>query len=394
MSSSHATSTSAERRLSKPRKLKDSCNECAASKVKCTREQPECTRCLSRGFACVYSTSRRRGKHKASPIVKRSPEWKNYHNLSSSIASSTTLPISIPHNHNTYPSANFLPTSYASENYGDTLSQCYSRDVTPFYDSDPCSSSVYNDTLLSTFSAYLPNDATDNALCNTNTSGTFFTAGHDYTIPQSWDCSVPLPNPTPLTPQDCKSLALQALLDKHTTPRPDCAAILFKPTCISLQSQAAAPPPPLQHLQDETAVLQIVDSILSCRCSASGEITLLLAQLLSGVLENLCAAARTEQANANSSCSSMDGVNDVGMLGLNVDIYGNATTTDVTQSLFRRVQRVGGLVERLCTCLNETRGRGGVRKSWEGVGVQVVRELKEGLKGATKEVLRGSLWCV
>jgi len=52
------------------------------------------------------------------------------------------------------------------------------------------------------------------------------------------------------------------------------------------------------------------------------------------------------------------------------------------------------LVERLCTCLNETRGRGGVRKSWEGVGVLVVRELKEALKGATREILRGSLWCV
>jgi len=119
--------------------------------------------------------------------------------------------------------------------------------------------------------------------------------------------------------------------------------------------------------------------------------------MLSGVLEDLCAVARVEHAavSGSSSSSSLDGDNDMAMLGLNMDVNVNAgVATDVTQALFRRVQRVGGLVERLCTCLNETRGRGGVRKSWEGVGVLVVRELKEALKGATREILRGSLWCV
>lgn len=44
------------------RKLRSSCDRCGASKLRCDRSQPECTRCLSVGIACVYGVSRKAGK--------------------------------------------------------------------------------------------------------------------------------------------------------------------------------------------------------------------------------------------------------------------------------------------------------------------------------------------
>ncbi|CAG8893138.1 unnamed protein product [Penicillium egyptiacum] len=43
-------------------KLKDSCDKCSASKVRCTKEKPCCTRCDKLGYTCFYSPARRAGR--------------------------------------------------------------------------------------------------------------------------------------------------------------------------------------------------------------------------------------------------------------------------------------------------------------------------------------------
>lgn len=43
-------------------KLKDSCDKCSASKVRCTREKPFCSRCDKLGYTCLYSPARRAGR--------------------------------------------------------------------------------------------------------------------------------------------------------------------------------------------------------------------------------------------------------------------------------------------------------------------------------------------
>ncbi|KAJ5794559.1 transcriptional regulator family: Fungal Specific TF [Penicillium paradoxum] len=48
---------------SQPRlKFRSSCDPCAASKVRCTKEQNGCSRCVQNGLKCVYGRSRRKGK--------------------------------------------------------------------------------------------------------------------------------------------------------------------------------------------------------------------------------------------------------------------------------------------------------------------------------------------
>ena len=49
-------------------KLRDSCNACAASKVKCNKEKPICARCAKRGMRCEYFVTKRAGrKHEPRP---------------------------------------------------------------------------------------------------------------------------------------------------------------------------------------------------------------------------------------------------------------------------------------------------------------------------------------
>ncbi|KAG7284356.1 hypothetical protein NEMBOFW57_010729 [Staphylotrichum longicolle] len=45
-----------------PRKLRDSCTDCASSKVKCSKDKPTCARCARRGVTCTYMVSRRTGR--------------------------------------------------------------------------------------------------------------------------------------------------------------------------------------------------------------------------------------------------------------------------------------------------------------------------------------------
>lgn len=45
-----------------PTKLRDSCNACAVSKLKCSKEKPECARCAKRGHRCEYFATRRAGR--------------------------------------------------------------------------------------------------------------------------------------------------------------------------------------------------------------------------------------------------------------------------------------------------------------------------------------------
>lgn len=43
-------------------KLRDTCDACAASKVKCSKEKPTCARCAKRGVICEYVVTRRSGR--------------------------------------------------------------------------------------------------------------------------------------------------------------------------------------------------------------------------------------------------------------------------------------------------------------------------------------------
>lgn len=57
------------------RKLKDSCDLCSSSKVRCDKTKPACSRCASLGHPCSYSPARRAGRpHRIRPGSEKSHE--------------------------------------------------------------------------------------------------------------------------------------------------------------------------------------------------------------------------------------------------------------------------------------------------------------------------------
>ncbi|KAK4234122.1 aflatoxin regulatory protein-domain-containing protein [Achaetomium macrosporum] len=49
-------------------KLRDSCHNCASSKVKCPREKPACSRCVKRNITCEYVATKRGGRRHDGPV--------------------------------------------------------------------------------------------------------------------------------------------------------------------------------------------------------------------------------------------------------------------------------------------------------------------------------------
>ena len=73
--------------LETPR-LKESCDKCSASKVRCTKEKPFCTRCDKLGYTCFYSPARRAGRPYRSR--KQLPERRDSEELSHASARDIT----------------------------------------------------------------------------------------------------------------------------------------------------------------------------------------------------------------------------------------------------------------------------------------------------------------
>lgn len=60
-------------------RLRDSCHNCALSKVKCPREKPSCSRCETRGITCQYFVVKRPGRRRMS-TSPNSPSKSNNNN--------------------------------------------------------------------------------------------------------------------------------------------------------------------------------------------------------------------------------------------------------------------------------------------------------------------------
>ncbi|KAI0902992.1 hypothetical protein F4823DRAFT_330375 [Ustulina deusta] len=66
-------STSATR-APPPRKLRDSCCNCAKSKLRCSKEKPTCARCVKQGKACSYVPSKRAGRNQTTRLERSGSE--------------------------------------------------------------------------------------------------------------------------------------------------------------------------------------------------------------------------------------------------------------------------------------------------------------------------------
>ncbi|CAG8933250.1 unnamed protein product [Penicillium salamii] len=118
----------------KPPKLKDSCDKCSASKVRCTKEKPSCTRCDKLCYVCSYSPARRVGRpianEAATQFVDESLKLYSHSNLAevgtnlSSIGSHTTPQASLSQPESTLGMGQSQQTQPHTTNHGDIEPDC------------------------------------------------------------------------------------------------------------------------------------------------------------------------------------------------------------------------------------------------------------------------------
>ncbi|KAH8705831.1 aflatoxin regulatory protein-domain-containing protein [Talaromyces proteolyticus] len=89
-----------------PLKLRDSCDACATSKLKCSKEKPTCSRCAKRNIACEYVAMKRGGRKPGS----RSHANSNRANIVSNAIINANFKTQLPPSLNN----NFTPNSFTS----------------------------------------------------------------------------------------------------------------------------------------------------------------------------------------------------------------------------------------------------------------------------------------
>ncbi|EUC32420.1 hypothetical protein COCCADRAFT_98812 [Bipolaris zeicola 26-R-13] len=104
-------------------KLRDSCDACAASKVKCHKQKPTCSRCQRRGTPCHYQVNKRAGRRPDSAafpsLATLMLQWEPF-DFDSSFSTTTTISSTHWTDNDTYMHQLLTPTPFFS---GDNSSQ-------------------------------------------------------------------------------------------------------------------------------------------------------------------------------------------------------------------------------------------------------------------------------
>ena len=94
-------------------KLRESCQVCASSKLKCSKEKPTCSRCAKRGLICEYVAAKRGGRrHDDRSSINGSDEISHNSTATSTINRTQRLlpPNSLFAPNSTFPSTNAVPS--------------------------------------------------------------------------------------------------------------------------------------------------------------------------------------------------------------------------------------------------------------------------------------------
>jgi hypothetical protein len=175
-------------------KLRNSCDACATSKIKCTQEKPACTYCVKRSRVCVYGASKR---------VRRSPRT-NTHKARENCVSRTTMAAT------TWTSP--MPTALESNGSYSALGSMTSTDFTSSQNSAPTTplpGQDWPDFLAIMFPTSPPEPSTSAEWINLGASIDSF----PYLDDSTFDFSIPLSGLDQNTPTNRKKVVNPSILN-------------------------------------------------------------------------------------------------------------------------------------------------------------------------------------
>jgi hypothetical protein len=327
------TTGTGARKATKPPKLRDSCDACAAGKVRCTQTKPVCMRCEKRGLICEYIATKRAGrpsqrsnKGRRTKLVKPSKDaQQNVVNILSPPSSHQATPwetsleaspihrgtsCSYENTHAHTISSKCLPTSALSSFLSLTASSSEIDGFFSGFGSSPCLEIATQDN-ISVTNCLDPISAPDSTYAASffGLEDTCFTAEDLFSDTQmaSLDTS-PFDSGQSTSllnlPRCCLMTALSFLSDM-SPPLKNCARRGGSQTSDETKSQF----PTIQSIVAKNErVLEAMENILQCACSQDGYLLTVLSLALFKVLdwytEAAYAATKLKVGAHNTSDSS------------------------------------------------------------------------------------------
>ncbi|CAO1599694.1 hypothetical protein XANCAGTX0491_003410 [Xanthoria calcicola] len=258
------------------RKLKETCDSCSASKVKCEKQWPRCGRCDNLGYPCFYSPAMRKGR--PHPTINGNGQKKSTVEAAKPAKQqkSTTdpdPPFSRP------PSQNDGEQDHASKTKGALAAQQnhHRQSSMPIFPPNMSAHQVPPTASIPRLEAPSPSttstDTSSDIFSPSSTNASSVTS-HDDDI-HTWLPKPPPPNPQSSHPHcssDCASIAIQSLQDLTST-----SSSPMEPTATHL----------LNHqLHTTTTSIKHLSAILICPCSRNPDIGLLNAALVAAILDS------------------------------------------------------------------------------------------------------------
>ena len=329
-------------------KLKDTCDVCSASKVKCDKQKPTCSRCDKLGYSCFYSLARRKGrphppKNQSTPrnsveLGERPSEQQRDVADGEAIPTQTGLSNPAEPRHDT--GANAIPeqreqsnrdahhTNYQQDpelllhQQHSTLAGTRSSGLSSHSNAEACASINRTDSMGMGFPH---TDVTTGNLSTTNTWSTM-SSYSDHSI--SPECS------------DCATVAMNELQLLTT------ASIQLLPLSSSSSAGSLSSQYHLDfnaHLDLDTVLttastaIQRLSTILICPCSYKTEVGLLNAVLCSAILDFYCNILRSSTDPPKSHSLSTHVADEMDLCVAESSLPGETNELELRQVTIRRV---------------------------------------------------------
>ncbi|KAB2572093.1 Monodictyphenone cluster transcription factor [Lasiodiplodia theobromae] len=296
-------------------KLRDSCDGCATSKLKCSKEKPVCARCAKRGMKCEYFATKRagrklggrRGTNAANvPHTASTLPWSI--STTDSLASPDAIQLSFLQHESTYP--DILPDllsagSTASSTPGTLISQIDDFFASPisFFDTSDTANGTDCHPSAQDISSLLDQNGTSLLLQDDAFSAI------DEVIPDLDTAFKPQTPPATqrstscnefLSESPCCCLIRALSLFKQLFPNPSMSCSRSESRGSEKEDSADQFPTLEAVVRENERTIEAISSMLECTCSEDGYLLSIMSLIVLKVLGWYAAAARREARSDES----------------------------------------------------------------------------------------------
>ncbi|MCJ1268838.1 hypothetical protein MMC22_008726 [Lobaria immixta] len=383
-------------------KLKDACDVCSTSKVKCDKRRPICSRCDKLAYSCFYSAARRKGrphppKNQGSQRNPVEPEERPSEEQRDAaegevMPSRTGLPKSVEPHLDTGANARELHHTNYQQNpdphlhyQQGTLARTNSSDLSSYSNAETCANIDRTD-LMDIFFPHT--DATTSNLPKTDAGSTIDVQS---TISSYSDHSI---NPEC---SDCVTVAMSML--QHLTmtsmqPLP-LSSSTSTSTCSLASQHHLEPNAPLDLdtlLNTASTAIKRLSTILICPCSCKIDVGLLNAALCGAILDLYDTILRSSFDPPKSQSSSTPTANDMGLCVAKSSLRGGANESRQVTRVLEELPKVANLVmqfaQRYSSAFSGRAGTAGLELEDEEEGEGAADLLLPALAASQKTRLR------